>query len=172
MNRISRSMKGSVMLEVAFVLPLILTIVFLAYSLFKVTVRDTYIANDVASSIGEVVRIRCGLLGGADLENCLNGIQKQVRDFGFVRRRNVDVNLAFFGFSSSGSCSLVARTSAPALGTTPSPYNCSDFSMPSPKLNVQPLASIFRGIFLIEVYVESPRSYFIPARTASKIIVI
>lgn len=162
---------GSVMVEVALILPIILSVVFLAYSLFKVTVRDTYIATDVASSVGEVIRIRCGLLSGADLENCMNKIQKQVRDFGFMRRRNVDVNVSFYSFGG-GMCSLGARTSSPALGSTPSPYSCPDFAMPSPRMNVQPLASILGGVFLIEVYVESPASYFIPARRSSKIIVI
>jgi hypothetical protein len=125
---------------------------FVAFGLFKDSIRDNYVASDVAGNVAMMIRHRCGLYTDNTIRGCLEKIQREVRDFGYLRQKSIDVNLSYFDHRKG--CSKMGATRSPALGKISSSVGCKDLGVQG-RFDSSVIAARLSGVFVVEVYMES-----------------
>lgn len=169
-NRYKES-QGEVMIGAVLLLPIIFLLAFGGYVFFERSIRDNYVAVDIAAALATNIRVRCHLFApGADTAACLDTLQADVRDFAFQRNRKVDVNITRYSFLPG--CAVYGSTTSIAFSSISSPYTCMNLSVGTAALPVTTLASQFGTIHIIEVYMQSPSSIYLWSSTYSKVLVV
>lgn len=163
------SERGAALVGFSVIIAFLALLGFVAFGLFKDSIRDNYIASDVAGNVAMMIRHRCGLYTDNSIGGCLDRIQREVRDFGYLRERFVDVNLSYFDYS--GSCRKLGSSRSPALGKIPASIGCQDLGLQG-RFDSSVIASRLGGVFVVEVYMESRNPFGLGSSRIVKILTV